>query len=249
MMYHTGNRSVWYELGYDVSTGVFTIQISRIAWQFMNLLTPDAPVIRSLRIVFSLPNFIFSDNQSWGFGGVFSKKEEGEWIVLSCSFSKINLYQVCISLKVLFIVLSLFKETEEKKKDQLITIEEMCTTRGGFGGFALSAHIFPALFEWIEKQGGNSEDLRVIQSMRGVYKTLGLPADRFERFELDINPGPLIDLMCPGNACWLNAYPRDPCSIKRGYMLNPHNVDHPVQQLAFLAGLATMYQSAREDGF
>lgn len=58
-----------------------------------------------------------------------------------------------------------------------------------------------------------------------------------------------VNFSCPGNACGLDPEDYYEKSLDWGYQLVPHNVDSPLQQLTLLAGVAMLYQLARQEGF
>lgn len=209
-----GNRSAWYDLGFDSDRGII-IHIHLAAWEeFVRLVGPESPLLKTLRKSLGLPPFLLSGQEVWGFGPVFHETPgENKWKAFSCPLSETNQRAVSASFNVLFIGLSLFRgETEGMIGRQLLTVEGMGASKGQLGGWGLSVCIAPGLYGWIGKQVASPEESVTIRAMRTAHRQLYGPSstDFIEReIRMDIERPPFIDLVLPGNACWLNADRRD----------------------------------------
>lgn len=249
-----GNKPAWYELGFDPERGII-VRIHQAAWEeFVRLVKPESPLLKTLQTDLSLHPFILPCEENWGFGPIFrAGQEKDRWKTFTCPLTETNHRAISASFNVLFIALSLFrKELEATSGLQLLAVDGMGASKAQLGGWGLSACIAPGLYGWIEKQASCPGESVVVRAMRKAHAQLygSSSINFFERdFRIDVERSPFIDLVLPGNACWLNADRRDLQTAREGYYIGPHNVDHPIQQLSFLAGLAAMYQAAREEGY
>jgi hypothetical protein len=126
---------------------------------------------------------------------------------------------------------------------------------GGFHGHALGGVFYPPFVKWLatlnegEKVHGVRD--RVVTAMREAWYAVAPPGlKRYKdasSFHLAKDGRP--SWACFGDACDVAVYPD---MVREMYLDGPvpfdsHNLDNPIQQLTFLAGIAELWGLAREE--
>lgn len=156
-------------------------------------------------------------------------------------------YAISASLKVFF-MLALFPKMETSVSfPQLMTLTTV-TARGNHGG-AIHGEFSIPLAKWLNSNFCDKKEAaeKMKQAAMRAYKRM-FGMSKFDRYNFDAKISDVggVMLSCPGNATGIhpeNCYKVD--VGKEGYELACHNLDTPMQQLALLAGLATLHDLAR----
>lgn len=134
---------------------------------------------------------------------------------------------------------------------QLLQITGL-SLEGGLGGCALGGFIGQHLGRWLAARGNDEEmTANIVRTMERTWARLNgrrIPSSLRE-FRFRIFENGTLWLHCPGDACEVAC--GDLMWDKnrgRGYALNVHNMDSPMQQLTFIWALAKVCQLARENG-
>lgn len=220
----------------------------------------DVPMTIALEKELSLTKFIPFGSKRWGFGPILRHTgEDNGWMKWQCNFPKGKrpgidwqaLFEVSATLNVFFKCLGWQEKTIDSPYQQLLH-PSLVTDRGMHGG-SLVANLGKTLLPWISSHPDNSRRTDVEKAMRDVYMyTSGTRIKEDEQYLYRVmawfRQPCWVNLSCPGNACGLDPdnYDYDP---RRGYILYPHNVDSPIQQLTLLSGLAAINMAARADGY
>ena len=124
-------------------------------------------------------------------------------------------------------------------------------------GGSLYGEFSKAIVSWMKNIGSvevesflNFLKIRMIKAYGKMY---GCKLDKMEVFDaydfkMMMKNGRII-MDCPGDACGVHPsedYWDD--KEETGYKFSCHNVDNPMQQLTFLAGLAALHDKARKAG-
>lgn len=211
-----------------------------------------------------LREFIFPhQSEKWGFDGCVRHATEyaTDWSVLICHipsvldshgvFSYDAIHQLQASLNVFFDVITAFDAEISSQQTQLLHIPNVATGRGLHGG-SVWAHLSPAFTKWVyalktESKGRRISFPTVEQAMLHAHFHM-YPNDEFvEPMCCSTLESSGLLLQVPGNACDLGPDDHNQKTGERGYILGPHNIDQPLQQFTFLAGLAKLYALAQKD--
>jgi hypothetical protein len=252
----TKNIPAWYELGF--SEKGLIIRAHKTAAAFVKqTLTASSPIIRALGENLQLPQFIEPKERTWGFGETIVRHNQSEtdWITWICKLPAAldggvnwaGAYAVSATLNALFLALSLAEDESDCPKPQLLLVDNMSTRRKMYGG-ALSVIISPALCLWLSRQEDGSQQPDIVSAMKTAFQQMRGEVSEFDRFSAWCRQPKWINLSCPGDACGLDPENYYDNSLEKGYCLFPHNTDSPVQQLTFLAGIAALYELARQGG-
>ena len=151
-------------------------------------------------------------------------------------------------MSVLFQALWLFNKNTKQKKHQLIIINGLGIS-GGFGGNSIGATLTPEVSKWLSKMPNNYPLSDIEETMMSadayMWQYEKNKPHRFEFMAQCQNPK-WIFFSIPNNACRLDPESRHDQTINHGYEFCPHNVDHPLQQLTFLMGLAKLHDLVRK---
>lgn len=141
-----------------------------------------------------------------------------------------------------------YKNISTSKLSQLMEVETV-TISDSQGG-ALWGEISIPLKNWIKGAVGIEDEKNLpemLEAMITTYKKM-FPND-FDReysFRACVRSNGAFTAICPGDACSIQ--PSDwHMESDKGYKFSYHNVDSPMQQLTFLAGLAALCDMARKD--
>lgn len=127
---------------------------------------------------------------------------------------------------------------------QLISL--ITGTAEGMDGCFLSAEIGKPLRWWLAEKVGKNTIPEMIKAMKATYwKTMGYRKFDETYFSTEVvNQGGLI-LECPPGGCSM-VTKWDELSDIKGYSLYSHACDNSAQQLTFIAGLAALYDLAKQ---
>lgn len=150
--------------------------------------------------------------------------------------------------------------TRPKNRVQQADIHTNCNPSGGTRGYehATGGYVSESIREWLKKQaeqhkanwaGHTPLPEPVVQAMQQAWSAMA--SDEWRRWTKDCG-GMVADdgrfsLVCFGNACDLAIYP-DQLSMSGGESVRfgCHNLDHAIQQLTLVSGLAKLCELARE---
>lgn len=256
----------WYELGITADGTSLILSVAPGAFSDLKRrLVPTLPVIQAILSEFKFQAFIPPAEASWGFGPVFQSApaQYPEWITWQCplpqltrkNISVVNwpaAYAVSVSLALTCNALYITDDKSGCDRSQLLECD--LGIGKAMGTWNLSVGISPDLCRWLANQPHNAHHPAITNVMHNAYGHIygDTKLDKYTKqkiWALTRQPK-WINFHTEGDACGL-----DPCSamaeqaIDRGYYLSPHNVDSPLQQLVLLAGVAALYQQARQDGF
>ena len=148
------------------------------------------------------------------------------------------------------------KSIDSKSLNHQLVIVCTNTYKEAHGG-SLYGEFSKAIVSWMKNIGSvevesflNFLKIRMIKAYGKMY---GCKLDKMEVFDaydfkMMMKNGRLI-MDCPGDAC--GVYPSEDYlndKEETGYKFSCHNVDNPMQQLTFLAGLAALHDKARKAG-
>lgn len=158
------------------------------------------------------------------------------------------------SLHLLTTALWLFEGDTEWKDRQLMVVEciylPVDPDRYQCNG-SLSVTLAPEVMSWISKWiSAHSEGQHipeVISAMKGASEYMWEGSSKYGRFGALCRKPKWLNLDVPGDACGLDPSDYYDESLEKGYTLQPHNVNSPLQQLTFLVGLARLHDLIRAD--
>lgn len=263
------NAQVWYEMSYD--KGILTIQVpTRVYNSLTNLIGSSNPMKDDFLRKFSYPSenpnqhilSLYPDQWIYGLSEdvTFVGESEG-WVMIKADLPVVmwnwdnnqvywkSAYRVSASLAILFQMLYLYEDELSGSDFQLLTIDLLGVDEGIYGG-SLSVTISPTLKKWLSRFPDNYDHLEIKEAMVSAHCRMAGPLLPYQEhdFRAWVRKPYWINLSVPGNACGL-----DPSGYYeeegRGFKMLPHNTDTPIQQLSLLAGLAKMYQLARQEKF
>jgi hypothetical protein len=269
---HEKTLPAWYELGFTEKGKSLLVSVSPSSYQsLISRISADLPVVAPLREEFGLPAFVPPTVEHWGFGPIVQRAPEiqPEWVTWQCPLPQFvpstpkgrrdleaevdwpKLWSVAATLHILFAALYGIKDKGSCPKAQLL---ECALTPGhGLGQCGIWVGVSPALRRWLSQQPQGTAHPILGAVMQTAYKQMyGLKKlsahDQRTIYALTQQPG-VIMFQTIGDACDLGSGGRWELDQAEGYLLSPHNVDSPLQQLTLLMGAAAMYQLARHDGF
>lgn len=162
-------------------------------------------------------------------------------------------WKLAYTISASFTVFSTFLRFPEKETSssliQLMTVQTI--TQQSMHGGSLSADLNISLCAWMDslREKGESEIKEMIEAMQDTYRVIfdGLDPYRKQDFRAWVAyEGGWLNTSCPGDACGFNPEHMGPEKGK-GYRLDCHNVDNPMQQLTLLASLAALHDKARKE--
>jgi len=152
--------------------------------------------------------------------------------------------------------------TKLKNRVQQVDLETRCSPYGGAHGYehATGGYVSESVREWLKKQAGqHTRSIHghtplpqpITKAMQQAWSAMA--SDRWEMWTKEcggfVAEDGRFSLVCFGNACDLAIYPdHETWSRGESVRFGCHNLDHAVQQLTLVSGLARLCQLAREDG-
>lgn len=262
----------WYEMSYE--NGILFIRIpAKVYDSLTNQFQPTNPM--KDRFLKEFPSPVENDDQlvfplypdQWIYGlsedVTFIGESEG-WITIKANLPVVmwnwdndqvywsSAYRVSASLAILFNLLRLYDDELEELPScnyQLLTIEGLGVAQESYGA-TLATIISPALTRWLSRFPDNYDHPEIKEAMISAHCRMDGPLGPYQEYNFRawLRKPYWINLSVPGNACGLD--PSDYNEEKgMGFKMLPHNTDSPIQQLSLLAGVAKIYQLARQDGF
>jgi len=234
-----------YHIGFLPSPPQLVLEVSDWALELAGpRLVPDTPAIKVIAGSYDLmPDVVLpSQDVSWGWGNVFKATNEPLlWIATiprddsSADEWEIASRKLLASLQLILLPLLLVdnpprSESYGLSEQQLLTLEILRWD-------GLSVNLSRDLVFWLSERSGHSLPL-VSLTMRVVYSQLSHHSAPVFDFDSEIGNDGALHLTIPGDRCGLDPdFNRMP---GRGYELQPHNVDSPIQALTLVAGLARL---------
>ncbi len=124
-------------------------------------------------------------------------------------------------------------------------MEQFLTVRTGSGeGHAFIGGMYSIPFaDWLRQQEVGKPLEKMISAMRRAYaQMMGESRARPFGFRASVDyPTGWLNVDVPGDGCGIHPSSGHSPEVGRGYEFSDHNVDHPAQQLALLAGLAALH--------
>lgn len=149
----------------------------------------------------------------------------------------------------LFSMLTRYPETAIRHNGplQLLTFQTI-TDHGQHGG-SLDGDFSISLCSWLSRHPPCTPIHEVKQAMEIAYgRMFRLRAYDKLSFRATQRGSGIIHASCPGDACEIHpGHPRSEPYVNEGDKFTCHNVDSPLQQLTFLAGLAALHDKARKE--
>ncbi|RJQ32286.1 hypothetical protein C4572_01545 [Candidatus Parcubacteria bacterium] len=249
----------WYELSWN--KGTISLKISEEYLKKKPVRLESTTIVKGMKERFGFKEF-FGDfrAKNFGFEGVFINNgvKSGSVIELKAvlpmvrqkpNFNYKNAYALSATFTLIFTYLFGGRKDigATFSRFQLMTVET--ATEREMHGCGLCGQFSPQLVGWLKK----IKDVEgFIYSIKKVttkaYSCMDGKRRTFDSdFNLTLRDGRLI-MGCPGNAAEIGpdlCYGED---LNHGYNFCSHNIDHPIQQLTLLAGLAALHDEARKAG-
>lgn len=248
----------WYELGIADEGRRLVVSLGPTAYAVIQEhLTGRYQWITRFKEQFRLPAFVPPTESAWGFGAVCvsqSARREG-WKAWEIELPAVAPEQqwtafraITASLASLFMCLWLVEDRGDCSAPQLLECELLVGE--GMGGSGIWAGTSPTLCRWLAQQPHESYHPGISAAMRCAFQQLsGKEPLGQSRIHALMRQPKWVNFNCVGNACGLDPDGYENRDLDKGYMLLPHNVDSPIQQLTLLVGLAALHHYARADGF
>jgi hypothetical protein len=255
----------WYDLRF-MAPGRLVVEVEpSVMGRITELLHTECPYTRglheeSMRLV--IPEFIRPDQDAagWGFGKQLKPcKAEvfPNWSAYEVELPVLQSkglwywqagYAASATLSVLFYLLKGEQESvPQHKAEQLVCIEGMLADstmvmHGGSIALGLAEHVKI----WLNKFGQDHSLREVVDAMKAAYAHMYPDKESLRHVQSDFRASVWYDhsvrIVVPGNCCCLADADRQ---RRYGSYLSSHNCDDPLQQLTFLAGIATLNQLVR----
>lgn len=247
----------WHELSWSPEQGLL-VKVHRVyARDLLPRWTGEIPIVKALASdkILQLDPYVAPPASNWGFGGVLQQLPDEQpftvWKAdLPCVRNREDqfgfvwgpAYNISATLAILLggLFFSHNDLTWQSPRQQLVTCR--LGIHSDPSDHFLLVRLSKKLVVWLSGFPEDTTLPSVTQAMSGVYFKM-LPDERSQivaKLELRAyiaQPG-WLHFNVPGNRCGLD--PDFNASIDRGYELQPHNVDNPVQQLALLVGIAAL---------
>jgi hypothetical protein len=251
----------WYDITYTGAN--LTLTVYDNAAEHLRKLPSKSPMMRALQSQLDLPDFIFPTENAWGFGPVLKRTDTPDAQAASwhCAVPHVCASQgddydwqeitlLAATLQVCFTWLGVFNGETARAFGQLFTVD-IYDPGGGLNGSSLSCTVCPPLAQWISRQPDGARHEGAQAAMQAAWlRSFGSIAPFAVRDFVALMRRPKwVNLSCPGSACGLDPADYYDEAVHKGYLLSPHNIDSPVQQLTLLVGLAALAHAARRDGF
>lgn len=255
----------WYKLSLE-DDNVLIISVHQ-SWyeKLREQLDAQRLIVKEFLAELSLEPFQPPTEPNWGFGSIMKKIESSSqflrWQVDIPRVEKKSLshydwrvaYNITATLNVLFMFLTSIRTSTQCPSSEPQLVECFLRTRVGSCRDSITVTLGKPLVDWIRhaftiSQGKESYDiLPVREAMTNAYSQM-YPSCKSYDYDCQVwyRPPCYIFLQVPGNACDISPNIKSYDS-KLGYELHPHNVDSPIQQIAFLVGIARLCDLYRED--
>ncbi len=238
----------FYDLGYN-QRGTF-VRMHKKAAEFVRAEPFPANMTEYFQKNAKLPDFVQPEKDKWGYGQVLTWHELPDGEVM-CEYlrkrEKMHGMMISASLSLLFDKLQLFDENSGDVRSQLMAVsmypEPMrCSLSATMSNF-FCRMLIPK----------TREDLEVaVNPMIKEFFALG-PIKKGEISNHDFIAykdtitEPRFFIQCFGDACDIGVSGSDRWYPEEGMELGPHNIDSAAQLLSLLAGLAAIWQKARDE--
>ena len=190
----------------------------------------------------------------WGFGGVLHYDAGDPWsawsrftaeiprVQINAAYEWKQAFHVCHSLQALFEILSTEPCQAPSAKYQSMYVALVTGT--GIHGGIIAADVSPSMVEWLVRAFDGDIQYQVEQVMRQAHRRL-LP-EWEHHLGIDCRMSHDTLQMKSGGSGSLGVIGCRKADPGRGFELQPHNCDTPLDQLVLLAGLAKLDQLFHE---
>lgn len=258
-----------YELGIGEASTSLLIRIHpKVKDGLFKYLSEDNRLIPIYQQELNLPDYIppSAEWMGWGFGPVLSSREDNDWLTYQCELpgASQNIddevdswrarHSISATLAILFKGLDMPEVITNADSQQLLYVG--LDIRKGMHGGSFYIALGKSLMPWLSLQPDNSRHRVVEGVMRASYQQMiGKKMPPGEEiylsdyyFNATFRKPSLVYLSCPGDACGLDPEYNASSKIGEGesYLLVPHNVDNPLQQLTLLMGVAALHDEAKK---
>lgn len=261
---HEGQQPCSYELSLLKERPGIIVSVSPNALlKLESELSTSSTMVQSLQSRGVSSEFVPPSSSAWGFSEVLVPADcpYSNWSAWSCSWPHAldlssrdctSLREIAFTLVILFESLMFIDETESNRFQLL----ECQLDSGGdsLGRWGLWAGVSAPMVQWLLTFPVETVHQQATDGMLAAWRHMTGDTDCLETSltcAKNNHPGAVL-LRCPGNACDLAVDGnevgriRQNCERDVGYVLTPHNMDAPVQQLTLLTGLACLYEQARK---
>ncbi|OGE82752.1 MAG: hypothetical protein A3B10_01860 [Candidatus Doudnabacteria bacterium RIFCSPLOWO2_01_FULL_44_21] len=150
-----------------------------------------------------------------------------------------------LSLSLFLTKASIVQKKTSSSWQQLMTLETGHLKDRDMHSAPLGGECSSCLVRWIST-ADESCGPKIIKTMKRAYGRMLLGSD--DVFRADIRPEGRFSLSCPGDCACIHTDSENRFEEGIGYSFSSHNVDHLGQQLALIAGLASLCDQARASG-
>ncbi len=247
------DQPAWYHL--DAGKGIIDVNVHKSAVSSFSQIDPsDAEWYKAYHKLRE-PFIPYSADREWGFGPRIQTDENADpnWVTLKCplpisaggALDHEGQYLTSATLQLLFSRLNKFQGEVSSETLQMLLVQlSPCQRMPARSG--IYADVKPVLSIWLSENMNGKTEGAISSTMLESYKRMFGDRDYVtgNDFLPNMSPPNLISFEYPSSGCALEPSLRDSYSetvdFKMGYMLIPHNVDYPWQQLTLLSGAAKL---------